>query len=626
MFTSLPTEKTAVTNIVLLATLLFALCLPGVSAASQSAFDFIQPGKLGGKAVFETQAWHNGKDVFVGFSIPEDHYLYRKHFNLEPGTLGPLRTPEGAHHSDEFFGDVEIFRNRMVIASELSTPITDETSSVDVTAHYQGCSDKGICFPPVSELLTAEYRSIAPSDFFLEVSDVPDYAVQQEVFKTSSSRSGIIEPPAPSGSETDSSDYLSVLKDADLATVMGLFFLAGLALTFTPCVLPMVPIMSAMIVGQSTSRSRALTLSISYVAGMAATYTTVGILMGLFGASLNIQAKMQSPVVLAVFAGIFILLAMALAGGLNVQMSPGIASRVNAWQDRAQRSGSIGIAIAGALSVLVVSPCVSAPLAGAMVFISSTGDAQSGGLALLAMAIGMGIPLILVGTFGATLLPKRGAWMNTVKSLFSLMMFATGIWLLDRILPAQLTLLAWAALLISIAMTLGMFAGPKSTFGGRVAKGASVFPMVWACALILSAASGGSNPIQPLEHFAMGSQPHAVSSAPVEVTELAELNALVSASEKPVFVQLTADWCATCKTMESRYQAPEVAKRLKQFTVIKADVTENSTESGKLMDAFNAFGPPAVIVYRSGSEEYSKVVNGELTEPQLVTLMDSFID
>lgn len=600
------------------------LFLSGVSAVSAqtSDFSFIDTSAMSSQGSFALSAWHNGEDVLIGFEIPPDHYLYRQHFGVSPQDMGPLRISDGKTHEDEFFGDVEVYRDKVVMASSLSLDSRGSKGPITITVDYQGCSDRGICFPPASETVKVEHRSISPSQFFLEVSEIPDYAIQKERFEPEPQQ-----PERPSATTVsnvaplneEEPGYLEALKGASLPAVMGLFFLAGLALTFTPCVLPMMPILSAMIVGQSASRKRAFSLSASYVTGMAATYTLVGVLMGLFGASLNIQARLQSPVVLAVFAVIFIALALALVGAFNLQLPQSIAGKVSGWQDRVQHTGHIGSAIAGALSVLVVSPCVSAPLAGAMVFISTTGEASTGGLALLAMALGMGIPLLLVGTFGATFLPKSGPWMNQVKAVFGLMMFGIAVWLVDRILVDAFSLLAWAGFLIAVAMTLGCFDGPKQSFAGKLGKGLSVLPLVWATALILSAASGGSNPLQPLGHLNAPSV--AIAATPekaFKVTTINELDALIAAAEKPVFAHISADWCASCQVMKSRFAQPEVATLLKGFTVVEIDVTSTSADSREILDTFEAFGPPALLIYKNGSTEPNKTLHGEVEVRRLI--------
>lgn len=603
--------------------LLFGFSLTA-SAVASTDFDFIDTSGLQGGAEFIVDAWHDGEDVFVGFQIPAEHYLYRKHFSLSPDNFGPLRMAQGQSHSDEFFGDVEIYRDKVVVAASLPDSRIGTVSPVTLTAHYQGCSDLGICLPPASQTIDAQYRTIAPSDYFLEVSDVPGYAIQSEDFSGVS----LATEPAPATTQPEVQSgfdrFLSVLDGDSLWQSAFVFFLAGLALTFTPCVLPMIPIMSAMIVGQSASRLRSFSLSASYVFGMAVTYTAVGILMGLFGASLNVQAYMQSPFVISAFAILFILLAMALTGAFTLQMSPGLTSRITQWQDRAQNSGPLGIALAGALSVLVVSPCVSAPLVGALAFISATGDALSGGIALLSMALGMGIPLILAGTYGTSLLPRRGPWMNAVKLVFALMMLGIAVWLLDRILPDHVALLAWAGFLIAVAMGLGLFRSQASSFWQQLCRGLSLFPLIWAIALILSAASGGSSLTQPLGHLAVASKNPVQELSSLTVYDQQELDDRIRASDKPVFVHLSADWCASCEVMEARYHEPAVASQLSRFLVIKADITETNSQSQAILSKYEAFGPPAMAIHEPGNTNANEVFHGTLEVELLASKLAKF--
>jgi thiol:disulfide interchange protein DsbD len=561
---------------------------------------------------FEATAWHDGEQVFVGFTIPEQHYLYRKHFAIEGDGLGPLRLPEGLAHQDEFFGKVAIFRDSVVMAASLGESAISENGSVSVRVAYQGCADFGVCYPPSDATLVAETRPLPPSDFYLGLADIPEEAASVTVSTASAESS-----PSLSGTNTG---FQALLQEASIPLVMLMFFLAGLGLTFTPCVLPMVPIMSALIVGQNPTRGRAFALSTSYVAGMAATYTAVGILMGLFGASLNLQARLQSPLVLSVFAGIFIVLALAMMGAFDVRLPAKLATRVDGWQNRAQRSGPVGIAVTGALSVLVVSPCVSAPLAGALVFISSTGDALSGGLALLAMALGMGIPLILVGTFGTTLLPKRGAWMNGVKLAFGVMMLGIAAWLLDRVLPATLALLMWAGLAVLVACVLGIFAGPQSTRWGKVRQALAVFPLAWAIALIIGAAGGGTDPLRPLER--LGADAQVTAASPVTtVTSLEALQLIVETSRQdgvPVVAHLTADWCSSCKVMERRYAEPAVAEALAGYRRVAVDITDNGPEARDILGSCKVFGPPSLVFFRDGERLEGATLQGEVTSEALI--------
>lgn len=561
---------------------------------------------------FTPTAWHDGSQVYVGFTIPEQTYMYQDNFEVKGDGIGRLRIEDGTSHSDEFFGDVAVYRESIVMAATLAPALTGTEDPIKITVSYQGCADYGMCFPPEEVSMVAINRSLPPSDFYLGMIDIPSDT-------DSGWAPGSAQADNGSMSGTDS-QFSSLLVDASLLKVTLLFFLAGLALTFTPCVLPMLPIMSAIVVGQKATRRRGAVLSASYVMGMAATYSLVGVLMGVFGATLNIQAKLQSPIVLSVFAAVFFVLALAMMGVLNITLPAAVASRVGGLQNKVQGLGPTGSALSGALSVLVVSPCVSAPLAGALVYISSTGNAVTGGLALLAMGLGMGVPLMLVGTFGTSLLPKSGAWMNGVKVVFGFMMLAIAIWLLGRFVGDAISLLLWAGFCITTAFTLGVLPGSSTNRWALMRQGMAIFPLVWAIALIMGAASGGDNPLQPLSH--VGNNKIATqASDTLTVTSLAQLRQVVrdgKAEGRPVFAHVTADWCSSCKTMERRYAEPAVAAAMQSFKRVAVDITENSADSKELLAHCKAFGPPTLMFFNEGKRLDDGTLQGEISSEDLI--------
>lgn len=544
---------------------------------------------------FQASAWHDGQTLHVGFVAAEDYYLYRHRFAVESDTqaLGEPALPPGEPMSDEFLGDVNVFFDRVVFTVPLEeAPVAGE---VPFTVSFQGCALAGLCYPPERLEMTALPGSAPPA--FADWT--PDAAPS--------------EASAPSGVQSADGRFSELMSRASLPLALGLFFLAGLGLTFTPCVLPMIPILSSIIVGQNPGRGRAFVLSASYVAGMAATYALVGVLMGLFGAGLNLQARLQSAPVLIGFALLFMGFALAMFGVVNLRTAPRLASRIQAWQTRAQRSGPVGLALAGALSVLVVSPCVSAPLAGALVFISTTGDAAMGGAALLALALGMGVPLLLVGTFGTTLMPRTGAWMEGVKTAFGLLLLGVAIWLVERLLPGPLALLLWAALAVATALALGALR-PETRGWARLRQGAGLLVLAWGLALVLGAAQGGSDPLRPLVAMAPGERAAATAEPDVVVRDLAGLErALAGAGDTPVFVDVTADWCISCKQLErSVYPTPQVAEPLSAFHRVQVDVTESNGASRELLERFQLFGPPSLLFFAGGEEIREARIQGEV--------------
>lgn len=563
---------------------------------------------------FQATVWHDDETLYIGMENADGYYLYRHRFEIESlddnVALGEPRFPPAQAHSDEFFGDVYVYYDRVV----LEIPFDNSTpESLAFTLTFQGCADAGLCYPP--ERVTLESMPGSPPAAFSQV-------------MSSDAGTNGASPPAPTLQSGDGR-FSSLLADASPVLMLGLFFLAGLGLTFTPCVLPMVPILSSIIVGQNPSRGRAFTLSASYVAGMAATYAMVGVAMGLFGAGLNLQARLQSAPVLIAFSALFVLFGLAMLGAFDLRLSPRLASRIDAWQARAQRSGPGGLALAGALSVLVVSPCVSAPLAGALVFISTTGDAVQGGLALLSLALGMGIPLLLVGTFGTTLIPRTGAWMNGVKIAFGVLLLGVAIWLIERLLPAPVSLLLWAALAIGTALTLGALRLDTPRGWPRLRQGAGVMLLVWGIALVLGAARGGHDPLRPLGPLP-GSLADTTELTPsVSVTRLDEFEAeLAMASQRgqPIFVDVTADWCISCKQMERNvYPDPVVAGHLSGFQRIQIDVTESNDDSRALLDRFELFGPPSLLFFDGEREIREARIQGQVGRRDLARHLEQLL-
>ncbi|MCE8037235.1 MAG: protein-disulfide reductase DsbD [Halomonadaceae bacterium] len=569
---------------------------------------------------FQPSAWHDGETLYIGFENAEGYYLYRHQLGVESRDdafeIGEPEIPAGEFKSDEFLGDVYVFYDRVVFEAPLQG---SAEGPLDITVRFQGCADAGLCYPPERVELQAP-ASAMPAAF-----------VGWRDGNGDGSGGSAIATAATTSPALQSQDgrFSSLIGEASLPMVLGLFFLAGLGLTFTPCVLPMVPILSSIIVGQNPTRPRAFALSASYVAGMSLTYALVGVLMGLFGAGLNLQAHLQSAPVLIVFALLFTLFALAMFGTFDLRLSPRLAGRVDAWQARAQRSGPLGLAGAGSLSVLVVSPCVSAPLAGALVFISSTGDAMMGGAALLALGLGMGVPLLLVGTFGATALPRSGAWMNGVKIAFGILLLGVAVWLIERLLPASVSLLLWAALAIGSALALGALSLNQAQGWPRVRQAGGLLLLAWGIALVFGAAMGGSDPLRPLAALPNGSG--TVEAPPV--TTVADLEGLRSelrarsTQGQPAFVHFTADWCISCKQMERQvYPDPRVAEPLAQFAHIYVDVTRTDSATRELLDHFGLFGPPSLLFF-SGEEEVREArIQGEVRAGELASHLQGLLD
>ncbi|WP_252108671.1 MULTISPECIES: protein-disulfide reductase DsbD [unclassified Halomonas] len=558
---------------------------------------------------FESQAWHDGERVYVGVDIADGYYLYRHQLGLEGAGLESLEIPQGEAHTDEFMGEAQVFRDQLVFQAPL---VETHDGPISLEFRFQGCADAGLCYPPEQITLEAAQTTVPPA--FADALDAGDTAASVDA------------QPDFRAVQSEDGRFSALITEASLPLALGLFLLAGIGLTFTPCVLPMLPILSSIIVGQHPTRPRAFVLSLSYVLGMATTYALVGVLMGLFGAGLNLQARLQSPPVLIGFAALFTLFAVAMLGAFNLSLSPKLASRVERWQARAQQSGPMGLALAGALSVLVVSPCVTAPLAGALVFISSTGDALMGAAILFALGLGMGLPLLLVGTFGTTLLPRSGPWMNGVKTTFGLLLFGVAIWMVERLIAPPLALLLWAALAIATALTLGALA--RATDGwARARQTLGLMLLVWGGALVLGAAAGGDDPLRPLNlattSLSTDQRDEARTFETVEGLDGLD-EALARSDERLAFVHFTADWCISCKLMERDvYPDSRVIDALEGMALIEVDVTQTTPQTRAALDAFDLFGPPSLLFFDGDREIRQARIQGEVDAKALADHLSS---
>lgn len=574
--------------------LLLLLLLPTLSQAellddrsSSSAFSGVLEGS-GGQANFlpVAEAFRPGlisaddQQIRIRFDITPEYYLYRHRFDfrLSPGSssISAAILPEGLAKQDEFFGDVEVYYTSVEIVLELQG---GAPAGQQLLIDFQGCADAGLCYPPQTVQLALP----------------------------GSASKALPTPGSPSG--------IAVW-------TLALFFFAGLGLTFTPCVLPMLPILSSLVVGRKDiDRPRALVLAGSYVLAMALTFALVGALIGLFGAALNIQARLQSPAVLIPFAGFFIIFALAMFGTFDLRL-PGFMREPLERLGSRTRGGSIpGAALMGALSTLVVSPCISAPLAGALVYISSTGDALGGALQLFVLALGMGVPLLLIALFGNALLPRSGPWLNSVKQLFGFGLLGVAIWLLERILPGSVSLALWAVLAAGLAVQLGIFdRSPRSAFG-QVAQVMALLAALYAGIALTGALAGGNDPLRPLAPLTGSNNGNAQSESGffTRVSTQAELQRELDRaqqSQRPALVELYADWCISCKIMERTIlAAPEVRQQLQQFARIKFDVTDNTADQREWLLAENLFGPPAFLfIDQQGREVQSLRIMGETSK------------
>jgi len=517
----------------------------------------------------------------VRFIIAEGYYLYRQRFafDADPGLLtAPVALPPGEPKHDEWFGDVQVYHAGVDIPLPLAP---DRGGRIQVT--YQGCADRGLCYPP--ETRTLEIAGPAAS----------------------SAASPAVAAPPP-----DQVGWNRIL----------LAFLAGLGLTFTPCVLPMLPIVSAVVLAGKARPGRGLLLALAYVVPMALSFAALGALMGVFGASLNLQAQLQSAWVLIPFAALFALFALAMFGLFELRLPAALRERLEQLAS-GTRGGSLGgAATLGVLSSLIVSPCVSAPLAGLLLYISSTADWFGGGLALFALGLGMGAPLILIAAGGGALLPRSGAWLVGMRNAFGVLLLAVALWLLERLLPGPLALAAWGLLAAGVGLFLGALEFVPKPPRQRLSQLAGLTLMVYGAAAGIGALRGASDPLRPLGDAAVP----AVAARAEVMRSLSNPAALASSlgSGRPLLVDVYADWCISCKLIEREvFGNPEIQAQLRDFTLIRFDMTQSTREQRQWLEQHGLFGPPAILFYDARGREQAKArIVGEIDAAGFLARLD----
>ena len=525
----------------------------------------------------------DAQTIEVVFAIAKGYYLYRDKFRFavdgDSVTLGTPVFPKGKEKDDENFGKVEVFYDSVAIR----LPVERNASGalpLKLQVTSQGCADAGVCYPP-------QTQSVAVT--------LPDPA------------SAPAAAPPVAVDADESGKIAGILRNAGFWANLAFFFAAGLGLALTPCVLPMIPILSGIIAGQGhkASHARGFALSMAYVLGMALTYAAAGVAAGMTGTLLS--AALQNAWVLGAFALIFIVLSLSMFGFYELQLPTALQSKLSEESGHLHGGRGPAVFLMGALSALIVGPCVAAPLAGALLYIGQTGDAVLGGTALFVMALGMGAPLIAVGTAGGSLLPKTGPWMEGVKKGFGVLLLATAIWLVSPVIPPVAAMLAWAALLIIPAIFLhALDPLPQHASGWqRFWKGIGIVMLLTGAALLVGALAGSRDPLQPLATLrtqAVASEVRKLAFEPVR--SLAELDARLAAVDRSVMLDFYADWCVSCKEME-RYTFADraVQDRLAGFTLLKADVTANTADDKALLARFGLFGPPGIVFFTPGGQE-----------------------
>jgi thiol:disulfide interchange protein DsbD len=532
----------------------------------------------------------DGQTIELRFAIAEGYYLYRDKFRfaVEPSTvqLGTPLLPPGKEKHDETFGNVEVYYHQALIRLPVELNRSGPLAlTLKVTS--QGCADAGICYPPQQQSLS------------LQLADPPSLPAAAPAAPASDAALG-----------DESGRIAQLFRHTGFWLLVGSFFGFGLLLSLTPCVFPMIPILSSIIVGSgrdghALSHLRGFALSLAYVLGMAVTYAAAGIAAGLTGTLLAVA--LQNPWVLGSFAAVFVLLSLSMFGFYELQLPTFLQSRVSE-EARHLHGGSLpGVAAMGALSALIVGPCVAAPLAGALLYIGQTGDAALGGAALFAMGLGMGAPLLAVGLSAGTLLPRSGPWMEAVKKAFGVLLLATAVWLVAPVIPAVVQMLAWALLLIVPAIYLHALdpLPPHARGWQRFWKGIGIVMLLVGAAMLLGTLAGSRDPLQPLSVLrssAAGGETKPLHF--VRVRSLVELDSRIAAAGQPVLLDFYADWCVSCKEMERfTFADPRVQARLAGWTLLQADVTANSDADQALLRRFQLYGPPGIVFFdRSGKE------------------------
>ena len=540
---------------------------------------------------FKTTFIKNQDNINLKLELGKSIYLYdnklkifiTKPVNIEITKEINIPNPESYDEFIVHFKNLDLTIPFSLLKSKV------DSSEYEVEIKFQGCSKAGLCYAPMSE----KFSFILENDSlknFKEVTKIEEKKIQTTITLN----------------ETDT--IASSLRDENIFLVLITFFGFGLLLSLTPCVFPMIPILSSIIVGASKNEtmtaSRGFFLSLVYVLSMSIAYTIAGVIAGIFGA--NLQAALQNPYVLVVFALIFVALAFSMFGYFEIRLPQSFQTKLNKTTDGKEKQGIVGIAIMGFLSALIVGPCVAPPLAGALVYIGQTGDAILGGLALFVMSLGMGVPLLLIGLGAGKFMPKPGGWMESITRIFGIVMLGVAIWLLDRVLDPSVIMILWALLLLGSAIYLKIYQN-------IIAQLITVVIFILGAVLFIGAISGATNPLKPLEKFTSSKAVDILDKKLVftKIKNIAELELAIKNSDKPIMLDFWASWCVACKEFEDiTFKDEEVMKKLQGFTLLKADVTANSEEDKALQKMFAVVGPPALIFWDKDKNEVksSKIV------------------
>jgi thioredoxin:protein disulfide reductase len=557
--------------------MLLAACSPAAAQLFGKSQELLEPEKA-----FRFSARALDGAVEVRFAIADGYYMYRERFRFaaegNPGVrLGRPEFPSGTRHRDEFFGEMETYRKqvRILIPAE-------GQGRFDLKVTSQGCADVGVCYVPMESQASLQLVS---GTFVSEGPRAVDAAPRFSIF---------------------ASDLeIARLFEGNFVLVLAGFLVLGVLLTFTPCVLPMIPILSAIIAGEGKrlNKWRGLALSLTYVLGMALAYAVAGVAAAYSGSLL--AAALQNAWVLSAFAAVFVILALSMFGFYELRLPGFVHHQLHSAHSRLRGGQVASVAAMGVLSAVIVSPCVAAPLAGALLYISQTRDVALGGAALFAMALGMGVPLIAVGVSEGALLPKAGAWMESVRKFFGVLLIAVAIWIVSPVLPSMAQMIAWGAFFIGSAMFLRAIDPLPASASGwwRLWKGLGIVSLVAGIAFLVGAFSGAQDVLRPLAGVSRNAPP-ATPLPWTRVASLDELESKLKAPGKTVMLDFYADWCVSCKEMEAfTFSDPNVRAQLDRMLLLQVDVTANTEADKALLKRFSLFGPPGIIFFDSEGRE-----------------------
>lgn len=554
------------------------------------------PKPLPGGDVFQLRSrLIDPNSVLLSFTIKPGYFLYKERIRLKvsPGReLGPLKLPNAESKTDGLGNTYQVYRNQLEFSAWI---LNQEAGDATLTVYYQGCSDGGFCYPPSEQTITLTV------DKDLGINAIKD---SKPLMKKVEKAKKVI------SSQQDKIE--SLFSHHNLFWLILGFYGFGLLLAFTPCVLPMVPVLSGIIVGQGkTSTRQAFLLSLSYVLSMALTYALIGILFAAIGQ--NLQASLQTPLAIGLFSLVFVLLSLSMFGFYDLKIPASIQQRLNKLSNKSRKNSAyLGAAIMGVLATLILSPCVTAPLVGALSYIANTGDMVLGGVSLFTLGLGMGTPLLIIGTGAGALLPQAGTWMNTIKGLFGVMLLAVALYLASRILPSEVTMLGAAALLIIPSLYLGALTETPKSKMGIFFKGLGVMLLVYGVLILIGLSLGHQDPFKPLmfDRLTTTAVSSQSTSTKVTIDNLEDLQKTMTAAKgKVVFLDFYANWCSSCKLMEKTlFKDKEVLAKLSNVQWIIADVSSNSDANIKLEKQFDVVAPPSFIFFDKSGEEVSRLV------------------